>query len=104
MDFWHASRAKNTTHRVAIAQIPLDIKPEKTLLVNLDADNILAPGFLVNLAKTAATAAEPWQGGPRPTIRSAGGGPLTGRVAIFAKTFLCLGGYDEEEDIAPSGS
>ena len=103
MRFWHASKAKNTSHRVAIGQLPTDLPPEKVVLCNLDCDNILAPGFCRALAEEYSKAAEPFGGGPVPAVTLSAAGPLTGRVALFAKTFMALGGYDDEMNVAPSG-
>ena len=101
---WHASRAKNTAHRLAIGQLQSDMPPEKIVLCNLDADNILAPGYVKALAEKLSKAAEPLGSGPVPAVTLAATGPVTGRVALFAKTFITLGGYDEEENVAPSGT
>jgi hypothetical protein len=100
--FWDASRAKNTSHRVALSLLPADLLPEKTLLVNLDCDNLLGNNYARALAEAFSKAAEPFQGGPVPAV-TAGSGPLTGRVAVSGRTFAALGGYDDESDTAPSG-
>ena len=101
--YWHASKAKNTAARVAVGQLPTDLPPDKAVLCNLDCDNILGPGFCRALAEACSKAAEPFGKGPVPAVTPSASGPLTGRVALFAKTFMALGGYDDEQNVAGSG-
>jgi predicted glycosyltransferase involved in capsule biosynthesis len=79
---FHASKAKNLSHRVATGEI----------LVNLDADNFAgkdAAFYLNHLAK----------GNDNCFFRLRGKGfrfhDTCGRIAVFKEQFLRLGGYDE---------
>eukprot|EP00434_Breviolum_minutum_P017506 symbB.v1.2.015451.t1/scaffold1154.1/size134997/2 len=72
--FWHASIAKNTVHAVAAAA-------EEDILVNVDADNIAGPGFVLDVDGIHGS---------------------VGRIAVDRKTFVLLQGYDE--DAYPTGA
>jgi hypothetical protein len=120
MDFWHASKAKNTSHMFAILSHELFNKGQlgDLILVCLDADNICHPDYVPELVQTMASCKEKAlkalsvpnkDMGDRSQVlglaaRCASGvAALTGRVAMFATDFLNVGGYDQEDGIAPSG-
>ena len=93
---WHACLAKNTSHKLAIQQHrrPLDLDGGATwlslMLFNLDCDNILGPSFMDSLQTLLPVV--PAHG----CIHAVGRDPgTTGRVGLFATTFLRVGGYDE---------
>jgi hypothetical protein len=102
---WHASWHKNTSHVFGEA-VSADYDftqhgPEgSAFLVNLDADNVLAPPYiellLANVLKPPLKLLSFVSAGhPHP--------PATcGRVGCFAKVFRSIGGYDTTE-AAPSG-
>jgi hypothetical protein len=101
--YWHASKAKNISHRVAIASFPADLPAEKVILVNFDCDNIVGPGYVLALAEKCSQAAEPFGTGPVPAVSPSLTGPVTGRLAMNAKTFMARGGYDDEQNVCGSG-
>lgn len=71
-----ASHAKNCSHRLATGDI----------LVNLDADNLLAPAFLAHL--------ETLQRGE--LLKTHGHYSLGGRLSMHRSDFDMMGGYDED--------
>ena len=79
------------------------LKEEETLLINLDADNVMAEQYPKSLMK----AAEPgyqrglvvWK-----TLKNNGWGGICGRVACFLRDGLQVGMYDEEPGVVGSGS
>ena len=96
---WHASVAKNTSHKLAIEEhrrkqgSPADA-PQ--FLINLDCDNITGPSFMDGLKTLLPTV--PVQG----CIHAVGKDPgTTGRVGLWATQFIRIGGYDE--DMLPMG-
>ena len=67
-----------------------------TCFFNLDCDSILGPGFMDNLKTLLPTVP------PHGCIHAVGRGPgTTGKVGLWAKTFVKIGGYDE--DMYPMG-
>ena len=101
LDSWNSSAAKNAAHKVGLVTAPAGQDPHQMVLVNLDTDDLLGPEYMPALVRTVGDAKKLWPG-PCPAIR-AGHGPVSGRVAIFAKDFCALGGYDQELDVAPAG-
>ena len=75
---WHASVAKNTSHKAAIYFAAKSL--EKTLLVNLDGDNLVGPEYLAAVAKTVLASKNSWHG-KACTAVTCGVGSLTGRMA-----------------------
>jgi hypothetical protein len=82
--FWHASVAKNTSHRVA----------EEEVLVNVDADNLVGPDFPVDVVKH-------FQQGYT-VLQYEWGQGTCGRIAYRRQDFMKLRGYDE--DAHPMGA
>ena len=97
---WHAAVAKNTSHAAALKDSSYDL--DKTLLVNLDNDNLLGISYLGATAEAALACKGSWHGRACPAI-TCGTGSLTGRLAYWALDFAALGGYDEEAGSSPSG-
>jgi hypothetical protein len=97
---WHASVAKNSSHLVALMTSQKDLS--KTLLVNLDNDNLVGVAYLGAVAEAALTCKNSWHGGACPSI-GCGSGSLTGRLAYWALDFCAVFGYDQESDVCPSG-
>ena len=97
---WHASVAKNTSHLVAMTGTNKDLS--KTLLINLDNDNLLGNSYLAAVVQAALSCKQSWHGGACPAV-TCGTGSLTGRLAYWALDFVALGGYDQEQGIYPSG-
>ena len=97
---WHAAVAKNTSHAAALKDSSYDL--DKTLLVNLDNDNLLGISYLGATAEAALACKSSWHGRACPAI-TCGTGSLTGRLAYWALDFAALGGYDEEAGSSPSG-
>jgi len=73
---WHASKAKNMAHRLGTGD----------WLANLDADNLIGD-WPTHIAKSKAAVVHHWSG-----IQGDG---TYGRIAIRAKQFKAVGGYDE---------
>eukprot|EP00931_Biecheleriopsis_adriatica_P047245 TRINITY_DN27210_c0_g1_i1.p1 TRINITY_DN27210_c0_g1~~TRINITY_DN27210_c0_g1_i1.p1 ORF type:complete len:502 (-),score=99.60 TRINITY_DN27210_c0_g1_i1:55-1560(-) len=82
--YWHASIAKNTAHMVA----------EEDILVNVDGDNIIGPGFIEDVLKQ-------FQEGYTVVQYEYGQGTC-GRIAYSRQDFVKLNGYDE--DAYPMGA
>jgi hypothetical protein len=82
--FWHASVAKNTSHRLA----------EEEVLVNVDGDNLVGPDFPVDVVNH-------FQQG-RTLLQYEWGQGTCGRIAYRREDFLKLRGYDE--DAYPMGA
>ena len=99
-DAWHASVAKNSSHLVALMTSKKDLS--KTLLVNLDNDNLVGVAYLGAVAEAALTCKNSWHGGACPSV-GCGSGSLTGRLAYWALDFCAVFGYDQEPDVCPSG-
>jgi hypothetical protein len=97
---WHAAVAKNTSHLAALKGSSYNLA--KTLLVNLDNDNLLGISYLGATAEAALACVESWHGRACPAI-TCGTGSLTGRLAYWALDFAAVGGYDEEAGSSPSG-
>jgi hypothetical protein len=97
---WHASVAKNTSHLVAMTGTNKDLS--KTLLINLDNDNLVGNSYLAAVVQAALSCKQSWHGGACPAV-TCGTGSLTGRLAYWALDFIALGGYDQERGIYPSG-
>ena len=97
---WHASVAKNTSHLVALQTCKKDLS--KTLLINLDNDNLVGNSYLSASVEAALSCKRNWHGGACPAV-SCGTGSLTGRLAYWALDFCALYGYDQEPGICPSG-
>ena len=97
---WHASVAKNTSHLVAMTGTNKDLS--KTLLINLDNDNLLGNSYLGAVVQTAINCKKTWHGRACPAV-CCGTGSLTGRLAYWALDFAAIGGYDQEPGIQPSG-
>ena len=97
---WHASIAKNTSHLVALLTCQKDLS--KTLLINLDNDNLVGNSYLGAAVEAALSCKRNWHGGACPAV-SCGTGSLTGRLAYWALDFCALFGYDQEPGICPSG-
>eukprot|EP00435_Cladocopium_sp_Y103_P045843 s685_g13.t1 len=85
---WHASIAKNTVHLRAMEDI----------LVNLDADNIAGPGFVLDVLQRFGRARM-----AAAHYRVEGVAGTVGRIACRRRDFLYLQGYDEE-DAHPAGA
>ena len=91
---WHASKAKNAAHLFGLWVTDADAR---TVLVNLDVDNIMTRDFVRHVATYMDMS-------PPCGIALCGGnvnGGLTGRMAYRAADFLEARGYDE--DSFPSG-
>ena len=97
---WHAAVAKNTSHVAALKGTSYDLA--KTLLVNLDNDNLLGICYLGATAEAALACLDTWHGRACPAV-TCGTGSLTGRLAYWALDFAAVGGYDEETGSSPSG-
>jgi hypothetical protein len=97
---WHAPVAKNTSHVVAACCETKSL--EKTLLINLDGDNLIGLHYLGAVAKAALDNKKDWHGKACTAI-GCGTGSLTGRLAYWALDFYAICGYDQESDILPSG-
>jgi hypothetical protein len=81
---FEASQAKNTAHRLALRRAP-------TVLFNLDADNFVTP-------ETLSLVEEVFADGPEPVLHNLwpnGYDGSFGRIALLARTWQRLGGYDE---------
>ena len=63
----------------------------------------MGPGYVLALAEKCSQAAEPFGTGPVPAVTPSLTGPVTGRLAMNAKTFMALGGYDDEQNVSGSG-
>lgn len=100
---WNSSTAKNAAHKTGILTVPEGQDLSQVMLVNLDTDNLIGQQYLAMLATVAADAKAHFPQTPCPAV-GAGHGPLSGRVAVFAKEFAALGGYDQEKDTAPAGT
>ena len=74
----------------------------KTLLINLDNDNLVGDSYLGAVVQAAITSEKTWHGEACPAI-GCGTGSLTGRLAYWALDFAAIGGYDQEQGIRPSG-
>ena len=101
MESWHASVAKNTSHLVALHTASK--KLEKTLLINLDGDNLLGLSYLGAVAEQALACKHSWHGNACAAV-GCGSGSLTGRLAYWAMDFVAVCGYDQEPGICPSGT
>ena len=91
MGFFHMSIAKNTSHMVAFREV------RASVVVNLDVDNIVGPGFIDSVLK------EYLPGGDQPRVLQKGivswrghEGATTGRVAQSRQAWEYLNGYDED--------
>ena len=95
---FHSSWAKNTAHRQAmeiadVQQLPNDF----VILVNLDCDNTIGANFIGRTLTTFSNTnikayhARGWENA------------TTGRIAIRMREFQHINGYDQEDDIQPSG-
>ncbi len=92
---YHSNICKNAARKLAAMTVHPD-NIGKHCLVNLDADNVLAP------AATTALALELRSLGPRTAFRCKGDdGGCTGRIGCWHKSWLEVGGYDET--MYPSG-
>lgn len=85
LPFWHASVAKNTSHMVATEDI----------LVNLDGDNLIGPGFPIDVVKHFFE-----YGHTGLQYHDMEG--TCGRIACYRTHFHMLRGYDE--DSLPMGA
>ena len=85
LPYWHASTAKNTAHAVA----------SEDILVNVDGDNLVGPGFAADVARQFT------QEGYT-VLQYEGGEGTCGRIACFRRDFHMLRGYDE--DAYPMGA
>ncbi len=95
LETYHSSICKNAAHKLAASTVHPD-NIDKHCLVNLDADNVLAP------AATTAVALELRSLPPRFAFRCKGDdGGCTGRIGCWHKSWLEVGGYDET--MYPSG-
>ena len=104
--YYHASAAKNTSHKTAIAAIAAvggSHSIKEVLLCNLDADNMFMPAWPQTLVGNAVMNQCLHDDGPCPAI-TAGSDGLTGRLASWAQDFMSIGGYDQESDTLGSGS
>ena len=104
--YYHASAAKNTSHKTAIAAMAAvgeSNSIKEVLLCNLDADNMFMPAWPQTLVSSAVMNQCLHDDGPCPAI-TAGSDALTGRLAYWAQDFMSIGGYDQESDTAGSGS
>ena len=97
---WHASVAKNISHKAAIYFGTKSF--EKTLLINLDGDNLVGLEYLAAVAKSALASKNSWHGKACPAV-TCGDGSLTGRMAYWAEDFFAVCGYDQEPGVRPSG-
>jgi hypothetical protein len=97
---WHASVVKNTSHVVAACCATKSL--EKTLLINLDGDNLIGLHYLGAVAKAAVDNKKDWHGKACAAI-GCGTGSLTGRLAYWALDFYAVCGYNRETDIRLSG-
>jgi hypothetical protein len=116
----HASQGKNTSHMFAIQSHKLCGQIGDLILVSLDADNVLEPDYVLEVAKAMGENKELAMkhslhpsvegGGDRSQVlglpsRSThgGGAPHTGRVALWATDYVIMGGRDQELGTVPSG-
>ena len=86
----------------ALSALPPSHPVDNVLLVNLAPDDLESLQHLPTLVSSAARARKNWSGCVCPAIAT-GCNPATGQVAMFAKEFTALGGYDQEGDVAPAG-
>ena len=93
---FHMSWAKNSSHWQALSRSDEALLGE-LLLINLDADNLIGRSFCSQVCEALIN--------PQTSlIHCKGYEPgTTGRVAIRASSFKELGGYDQEQDVNPSG-
>ncbi len=83
--------AKNTSHNFALGSLSAKgYDPTRVFLMNLDADNVMSPQFVVGLLRQV-------RAGPQVACFIACGedGGVTGRMGWWATTFAELGGYNE---------
>ena len=96
MQFWDASKAKNTAHNFAIDAMRVALCDEP-YLVNLDGDNIMyekwLPWLMQTISNTPITSTGPPTG--LHAFRGLDGG-CTGRVGVWKNTFLAINGYEEK--------
>ena len=78
---WNVGHAKNIAHRLAAGEI----------VVNLDADNLLLPGYVDLIARFCGERTV-FSGGYSTTSKDGG---TCGRVALHKSRFIALGGYRE---------
>ena len=100
LDSWHASIAKNSSHVAALMTARKDFS--KTLLINLDNDNLVGMAYLGAVAEAALICRDSWHGRTCPSV-GCGSSSLTGRLAYWALDFCAVFGYDQETDVCPSG-
>ncbi len=100
MEYWQCPVAKNTAHVFAVAvETEMSTDLNKLMLVNLDCDNLLGPGFVQSVLSCVAHVTNTrglfisWQG------KDAG---LTGRMCQSAATLMEINGFNES--LLPSGS
>ena len=111
---WDASLAKNTSHRLAVKEHDQGLKvfrlsegpssevkwKEKThFLINLDADNLIAPTFMDEVKK-AMTQGKLKQSNACLWGKGRNNGTC-GRIGMWAEDFARLGGYDQT--LLPTG-
>jgi hypothetical protein len=91
--YWHASWAKNTSHSAAMTLMGDD----NAVLVNCDNDNLLTRPVLDMLVEHAPhLIVDPHATGCLAMLRFSGAdGGVTGRMALSARVFRMLGGYDQ---------
>ncbi len=91
---YHTAKAKNTAHRQAMSRFVLT---DDDIVVNIDVDNIMNPGFAEHVAaacKSPATCVQYFAGN-----RHDG---TYGRIATSVGNFLRTRGYDENSEAAGS--
>jgi len=91
--YWHASWAKNASHSAAMTLMGDD----NAVLVNCDNDNLLTRQFIDMLVEHAPKLiVDPCSTGCLAMLRFSGAdGGVTGRMALSARMFRMLGGYDQ---------
>jgi len=75
----------------------------KTLLINLDNDNLVGNSYLAAVVQAALSCKQSWHGGACPAV-TCGTGSLTGRLAYWALDFIALGVTTKSEGFIPQAS
>jgi len=105
MDYWHEARARNAgalfarqVHEVAVAE---GSRHDRPFLVMLDADSVLSPESL----RTSFSSAVLSETASHASYMYAASATMghSHRVGCYLQNFLDVGGYDEDETLAPVG-
>ncbi len=113
--YWHASKAKNASHMLAIEHTRLAFGTaalDALALVNMDCDNVCGGCFSHALLQALSREAGARPGGVAPVTvpvmppatPASAHAALTGRVAAWATDFLRMGGYDQESGVLGTGA